>query len=468
MLKRDDRLELEIESVAYEGNAVARLDRLVVFVPYGVPGDRVRVRVTRVRRKYAEAVIEEVLRPSASRVPARCRYFGLCGGCRLQTTDYPEQLRIKHQEVRSLLQKIGGQEDPEVLPTLGAPEPYFYRNKMEFSFGAHRWVTRDEIETGSVLQRDFALGLHIPRRFDRILDLHDCRLQSERSVRIVNLVRDLACEHGWEPYESREHRGFLRNLIIREAFGTGSCLVALVTTRFDSAAAACLKQVLTGAEPGMTTLVNLVNPTRSPVATGLEEIVLVGSGYIFEQLGGLTFKLNAGAFFQPNSQQAATLFEVIRSFAELEPGMTVYDLFCGVGSIALWIARNVRSVLGVESYAGAVGLARENAQMNGVGNCTFLAADAVEALSSSAIERHGRPDVVILDPPRAGLHPAIIRSLLELRVRRVVYSSCNPATQARDLALLEPAFRLDRIQPVDMFPQTYHIECVAQLTLRSR
>ncbi len=466
MLERGQTIELEVESVAYEGGAVARHQGFVVFLAYGVPGDRVRARVIRIRRRHAEAVIEEVLRPSPARVEPRCRYFGVCGGCLLQHIDPQEQLRLKREQVRDLLERIAGLADPPVEPTIPSPEVYCYRNKMEFSCGP-RWLSREEIAGGERLDRSFALGLHIPRRFDRILDLHECHLQSARSVRILNRVRELALVEGWEPYDSRAHTGYLRNLVIREAKTTSQLLVAVVTTRLDPAANERLKQVLLELEPGLTSLVNLINPTRSPAPAGLEEIVLHGPGCLVEQVGGLIFKLDPSSFFQPNSRQAAELFQVIRRLAEPYRGACVYDLYCGVGCIALTVAADAGRVVGVENFAGAVRLARENAYLNGIENCQFLEADAAEALKQASLNRLGRPDVVILDPPRAGLHPRLVKRLLELRPPRVVYSSCNPATQARDLALLREAYTVDLVQPVDMFPQTYHIEAVARLTARA-
>lgn len=467
MLQPGQVVELEIESAAYEGSAVARHDGLVVFVDYGVPGDRVKARVTRARRRHVEAVIEEILRPSPARVQPKCRYFGLCGGCRLQHIQMAEQLRLKRTQVKDLLERIAGLVNPPVEPTLPSPEGYYYRNKMEFSCGP-RWLSRQEIESGQPLDHRFALGLHIPRRFDRILDLHECHLQSLRSVRILNRVRELALQEAWEPYDSRRHQGYLRNLTIREARAASQLLVALVTTCHDPAANERLKQALLELEPGLTTLVNVVNPTRSPSAAGMEEIVLHGPGYILEEVGGLNFRLDACSFFQPNSLQAAQLFQFIRRLAGLRPDTLVYDLYCGVGCIALTVAVDAARVVGVESFAGAVRLARENARLNGIENCSFVELDAAEALKPTFLAQFSRPDVVILDPPRAGLHPAVVKGLLKLRPPILVYSSCNPATQARDLKLLSSAYTVDLVQPVDMFPQTYHIEAVARLTARPK
>lgn len=465
MLQPGQVVELEIESGAYEGYTVARHAGLVIFVDYGVPGDRVKARVTRARRQHAEAVIEEILRPSPARIQPRCQYFGLCGGCRLQHVEMAEQLRLKRTQVQELLERIGGLANPPVEPTLPSPEVYYYRNKMEFSCG-RRWLSRQEIESRRPLNHRFALGLHIPRRFDRVLDLHECHLQSLRSVRIVNRVRELALQEAWEPYDSHLHQGFLRNLTIREARATSQLLVALVTTRYEPAANERLKQALLELEPGLTTLVNLVNPTRSPSAAGVQEIVLHGPGYLMEKVGDLSFKLDARSFFQPNPQQAAQLFQVIRRLAELRPGALVYDLYCGMGCIALTVAADAGRVVGVESFPDAVRLARENAQLNGIANCLFLESDAADALKPPFVAQFGEPDVVILDPPRAGLHPDVVKRLLKLRPPVVVYSSCNPATQARDLKLLSSGYTVDWVQPVDMFPQTYHIEAVARLTAR--
>lgn len=466
MIARGDIVELDLESAAYEGSTVGRADNLVVFVPYGVPGDRVRALVRRKRRKYAEAVIEEVLEPSQSRVAPRCAHFGTCGGCNWQNVDYERQLAFKRQQVVDLLERVGGISDPPVESTLAAPEPFGYRNKMEFTFGARRWVSREEIESGRKLSRDFALGMHIPKRFDRILDLTECYLQADPSREIVNRVRRLALEHQWSAYNTRAHSGFLRNLVLRTGSNTGQWMVNLVTSRSEPERMELFSEALLGEFAGLTTLINSVNAGRSPVAAG-EPVVLHGPGHISERLGSLEFQIGPTSFFQPNTRQAERLFEIIRDCAELRSRQTVYDLYCGLGAISLFVAPGVAHVVGIEAHPDSVRDARANASANGIDNCRFVTGDVRDALSSELITREGMPDVVIADPPRAGMHGDLCRRLIELRPRRIVYTSCNPATQARDLALLAGSYELERVRPVDMFPQTYHIEAVASLRLRA-
>lgn len=466
MMSRDDLIDIEIENAAFEGTSVGRVDGMVVFVPFGVPGDRLRVRVVKKRARYAEATIEEVLEPSSHRAEPRCRYFGTCGGCRLQNLAYERQLVAKQEQVRDLFERIGGLRPGDVRPTLPSPDVYFYRNKMEFTFGGSRWLTREEIAGGTPLRKDFALGLHIPKRFDKILDLEECFLQSETSVQIVNRVRRLALELGWEPYDTRGHRGYFRNLVIRTGKYTGETMVVAVTATSEPDRMRVLAETLTSEIPGITTLVNAVNPGRSPVAAG-EEFVYHGPGVIHERIGSLVFQVGPSVFFQPNSSQTLSLLEAIRDLARPADHHLAYDLFCGLGTIGLFLAPLVRSVIGVETQAESVRLGSANARLNGIDNCSFHTADAGAALKPDFVRRNGRPDLLILDPPRAGLHPDLIPAILRVGPSRIVYTSCNPATQARDLKLLGGEYEVETVQPIDMFPQTYHIECVVALTARS-
>ncbi len=463
MLSRDDLIELEIESTAYEGKSVGRIDGLVVFVPYALPGDRVAARVVKRRRRYAEARIEEVLRPSADRVEPRCVYFGTCGGCRLQNVAYDRQIEAKREQVADLLERIGRFKDPPVAATLPSPSPFFYRNKMEFSFGNRRWLTTEEIAEEGRVDRDFALGLNIPGRFDRILDLHECHLQSEWTPRLVNRVRKLALEEGWEAYDTIENRGFLRNLIVRTTRHTGQTMVVLVTTSSDPNRVEILTRCLQEEFPEVTTLINSVNSTRSPVSSGEQDLVVFGPGYIEEMMGDLRLRITPSVFFQPNSLQAERLFGVVAELSRATADDLLFDLYCGLGSIGLLLASRVRRVVGVESYPEAVRLASLNAAQNSVRNAVFHCGDALMALKPDFQRRHGRPDVVILDPPRVGLHPDVTQALIRTKPSRIVYTSCNPATLARDLQLLSEHYELEAVQPVDMFPQTYHIEAVAAL-----
>ncbi len=467
MVARGDQLELEIDSAAYEGTTVARIDGLVVFVPYGVPGDRVRATITRKRRKYVEASIDEVVSASPHRVEPECRHFGLCGGCTLQNVEYEQQLKIKQELVKELLERIGGAQTPEVRPTIPSPQRYHYRNKMEFSFGTSRWLTREEIDSGEELQKGFALGLHIPKRFDKILDLEECHLQGPPSAEIVNRVREYVVEKGWPAYNSRSHEGYLRNLAIRMGSHTGEIMVNLITASDEPDRVDGLKTMLLESFPSISTIVNSVKSTRSPVAVE-KEIVCHGSGQIRERIQDLEFRISPTSFFQPNAYQAGNLFSEILRMAEPMKDSLIYDLYCGLGAISLFLARACREVLGVENHQESVRMAADNAQLNGIENCRFVAADAVEALTPEFVRQNGKPDALVLDPPRAGLHPDVAKGLMRMKPKRIVYTSCNPATQARDLKILAEEYEILAVQPVDMFPQTYHIESVVALELVKR
>jgi 23S rRNA (uracil1939-C5)-methyltransferase len=467
MVTRGDQLELDIDSAAFEGTTVARTNGLVVFVPYGVPGDRVRATITRKRRKYVEASIDEVISASPHRIEPECLHFGICGGCTLQNVDYDHQLEIKRELVKDLLARIGGIQTPEVRPTIPSPERFHYRNKMEFSFGTSRWMTREEIASGEELQKGFALGLHIPKRFDKILDLEECHLQRSPSSEIVNRVREYVVEKGWPAYNSRSHEGYLRNLCIRMGARTDDILVNLVTASHVQERVGGFSSMLLQEFPTISTIINSINGTRSPVAVE-QEIVLHGNGWIRERIQDLDFRISPTSFFQPNAYQVENLFSEILAMAEPGQDALVYDLYCGLGAISLFLARTCRSVLGVENHSESVRMAAENAERNRVENCSFVAADAVEALKPDFIKRNGQPEVLILDPPRAGLHPDVVKGLLRVKPKRIVYSSCNPATQARDLKILTEEYRVSAVQPVDMFPQTFHIESVVALELGNR
>ncbi|MGH9341319.1 MAG: 23S rRNA (uracil(1939)-C(5))-methyltransferase RlmD [Acidobacteriota bacterium] len=462
-LSKGELVELEIHSAAYEGLAVARADGLVVFVQNAVPGDRVQARIVKKRKNHAEAVVEEVLQASQQRTEPRCKYFGVCGGCSWQNVAYEHQLIYKQQQVEETLQHLGGFKDLRVFPTLPSPDIYHYRNKMEFTFGPRRWLTRREIDSGQAFDDQLALGLHIPKRFDKILDLDECHLQSPLSVNILNKTREIAVLRKWAAYVTREHTGFARNLVIRTGCHTGQIMVNLVTSRSEPAEMRHFAQVLTASVPEITTVVNTIHPGRSPVAQDAEEIAYYGQGTLCERIGGLTFKIAPSTFFQPNTAQAERLYGVVKRLADLNGNETVYDLYCGVGAISLFLSDRARRLIGVEYQAEAVEDARQNAVANGISNCSFLAGDASEVLSEDFIAQNGRPDLVVVDPPRAGMHPNVCRALLRVAAPKIVYVSCNPATQARDLKMVSETYRITAVQPVDMFPQTYHIENVVAL-----
>lgn len=463
VIARNQVLELEVESAAFEGMAVGRHQGFVVFVRHAVPGDRLRVRVVRKKKRHAEAVIEEILSPSPYRVEPRCPYFSVCGGCNWQNVDYEQQLAFKTRQVDEIFRHLGGFEEPQARPTLAAPSPYYYRNKMEFTFGTRRWLTRQEIDSGKPVDRDFALGLHLPGRFDRILDLETCFLQSPRSAELVNRLRDISRQEGWSAYDTKEHRGYLRNLVIRVGHHTGEWMVHLVTSREEPERTGLLSDALLREFPEITTFVNTIHPGPSPVPHNGKEVVLHGPGYIQDRLGRYTFRIAPATFFQPNTVQAERLYEVALDFAALDGEQTLYDLYSGIGGVSLFFSERAGKVVGVENQPKAVQDAICNAQANGVSNCFFYEADVSSALTPAFMTLRGKPDVVVIDPPRVGIHPEVCKTLIRTWPERVVYISCNPATQARDLKLLSPAYRIEAVQPVDMFPQTYHIENVVLL-----
>ncbi len=464
-MKRGDIIELEISSPAFEGSAVGRVDNLVVFVPYAIPGDRIRARITKKKRKFAEAVIEEILEYSGDRTDPRCRHFGTCGGCTLQNARYEKQLEYKQLQVTALMERIGGFRDIKVAPVLPSRQQFEYRNKMEFTFGASRWLTSEEISSGEKFSRDFALGLHVPKRFDRILDLTECHLQDQVSMKILDICRNTAVSKGWLPYNVVDHTGYLRNLIIRRGINTGDLMVNLVTTAHDPEKIELLRRELLDNVPSITTILNCINSGPNPT-TMEEEIILYGDGMLLDRIGDTTYMISPFSFFQPNTSQAETLFSTIRDAASLSETETLYDLYCGLGAISLYLSGMVKKVIGVETHSRSVELAHQNAEMNKASNCHFYDMDVLNALEDDFIAENGKPDIVILDPPRAGLHPKALSGLLKAAPERIVYTSCNPATQARDLNLLSESYDLVSVQPVDMFPQTWHIESVATLHRR--
>jgi 23S rRNA (uracil1939-C5)-methyltransferase len=471
-MKRGDVIDVTIESAAFEGKSVARVDGFVLFVQGAVPGDRARVTVTRTKKSFAEAELTGVLEPSPLRAAPRCRHFGACGGCKWQHVAYDAQCEFKRQHVVDALERIGGFPGIAVAPTLGASSPYYYRNKMEFSFG-RRWLTREEMaaraeENGTPAEDLFALGLHIAGRYDRIIDLDECWLQSPVSVRIVNAVRAYSREHALPVYSTESHTGYLRNLAVREGRRTGDRMVNLVTRDDREDIMTPLTAYLLSAVPEITTVVNNITQKVSQVALGESERVYYGSGTIRERIGSRIYRISANSFFQTNTEQAEELYNAVARAATIRRGDVVYDLYSGTGTIALHVADEAKEVIGIESVRSSVEDAHKNAAANVVGNCRFLLGDLKETLLGS---RPGgpelpHPDVVILDPPRAGVHEKVIREIRTLAPRRIVYVSCNPATQARDLKILceDGYYRPDRVQPVDMFPHTYHIENIVSLT----
>ncbi len=465
-MTRGDEITLTIESLADRGMGLARVDGFVVFVRYAAPGDRVKVVVVNSRRSYAEAKVVEVLDRGPARVAPRCRYFGSCGGCSLQHVAYAAQLLAKKNAVMSAVRQATDAHSIPVRDPLPSADAYYYRNKMEFSFSAHRWLTREEIASGALLDKSFALGLHVPGNFYKVLDLKECFLQSESSTQILCGLRALALKHNWEAWNIRKRLGFLRHLVIREATATDDLMVNLVTSFYDPARMEVLAQYLRTAHPQVTTLVNTINDTPRQAAVGAAAYVVFGSGVLREQIGPYRFEISPGSFFQTNTRQAETLCKLVHTLGAFQPDDLALDLYCGAGTFAIYIASSVRRVVGIELVPDAIAAARRNAAANNIDNCTFVAGDMLKVFTTAFLRTMGNPDVVTVNPPRAGMHPKVVRRLATLKPRRIVYVSCNPRSQAHDLASLLDHYRVEVAQPVDLFPQTHHIENVALLVAR--
>jgi 23S rRNA (uracil1939-C5)-methyltransferase len=465
-IKKGDEVLLKIETLAFEGKAIARMEGCVVFVNDAVPGDTVRAVITKVKTHYLEARNVELLERSDLRVEPRCRYVGSCGGCKMQHIDYAAQLKLKHRHVIDSFERIGKMKDVEIPAPIGAENIFFYRNKMEFSFSDQRWLTSAEIESGEDYDRNFALGLHVPGRYDKVIDIGECWLQSEISNRILGSIRKSAKELGIKPYTTRSHDGFLRFLVIKQSRATGEVMVNIVTSdNREDVMQPVIKRLRTDV-PEVTTIVNNINRRKAQIAVGDEEITYYGEGYITERIGGYMFRISANSFFQTNTAQAEKLFSVGKEFGELSRDDVVLDLYSGTGTITIYLSDAVRLVYGIESVDDAVNDAQENARLNGSDNVRFVRGDVLEKLRSRHSWLEEEPTVLYLDPPRSGIHPGAIREIIDLRLPKIVYISCNPVTQARDLAaLVDNGYRIDRVQPVDMFPHTYHVENVARLSL---
>ncbi|MDP2207386.1 MAG: 23S rRNA (uracil(1939)-C(5))-methyltransferase RlmD [Bacteroidota bacterium] len=466
-MQNNNEIILKIDSLSSEGKGVARSDGKVFFVDGGVPGDVVRCIEVRSKKTYSNVRVIEILEPSQHRVQPRCKYFGTCGGCKLQYLDYKSQLEFKYKNVVDAFERIGGIKNPNVLPVIGSGDDYFYRNKMEFTFSNQKWLTREEIDSGNEIEKTFGLGLHIPKVFDKVLDINECWLQKEQTNKIINFTREFVRENELTIYTTKTHEGYLRHLVIRTSEATGEIMVNLVTTYDKPAMMKKYSELLTQNVPEVTTVVNNVTSRKSMVAVGETERVYHGSGFIYEKLGGYKFRISANSFFQTNSKQAERLYSVVKNFATLKGDEVVYDLYSGTGSIALYISDSASEVVGIEVVESAIQDAKLNAELNQIDNCHFIQGDLKEKLTKETewLNHHPKPDVIILDPPRSGMHPKVVTEIAVLKPNRIIYVSCNPTTQARDIrTLIESGYILEAIQPVDMFPHTFHIETVALLT----
>lgn len=454
---------IRLVSAGAKGIAIGRTDEgKTVLVSGAVPGDLVNVRVKKSKSNYFEAEAIEILEKSPFRVEPKCIHFGVCGGCKWQNLSYEKQLAIKHDEVFNNIKRIGGLEDFETLPILGSEEQYFYRNKMEFSFSNARWLTQYEISSEENYGNRDALGFHIPGMWSKILDLQECWLQEEPSNSIRLAVRDYAINNGLEFFDVKEQKGFLRTLMLRQN-SKGEWMVLFQLYRKDEANRTKLFDYLLERFPQIKTLVYCINSKQNDSIYDQEVETYFGEGFIMEEMDGLLFKIGPKSFFQTNYKQALELYRKTLEFADLKGDEVVYDLYTGTGTIAQYVARNAKHVIGIESVPEAIDAAREHAELNGLTNCTFYCGDMKAIFNDEFLSLHPKADVLITDPPRDGMHQKVVEQILKLSPQKIVYVSCNSATQARDLALMKDHYKLIKILPVDMFPQTHHVENIALL-----
>ena len=461
-MKRKRLEKLPITGIATKGKALARTDEgLVVFVQGAVPGDIADVEVYKKRRSYAEGRVAQLISPSPDRIDPVCEHFGVCGGCQWQHLSYQAQLRHKQQEVTDNLQRIGGLEFPEPSPILGSKNAFGYRNKMEYSFSNRRWLTQEEIQGESTLERN-ALGFHKPGMWDKVVDINNCHLQAESANAIRNFVRDYSIARQLDFFDHRNKSGFLRTMMIRNT-SIGQWMVVIQFFKEDTQARTALLDALVEAFPQINSVHYVINNKPNDSIYDQDIICYHGEPYIEEQMEDLVFRITPKAFYQTNSAQAYELYKIVRKLAQLTEAERVYDLYTGLGTIAQFVAKDAAYVVGVESVPEAIDAAKENASRNQLSNTFFEVGDMKKVFNDDFVSRHGLPDVVITDPPRDGMHKDVVHQLLKLQPKRIVYVSCNPATQARDLALMKNDYEVKEVQPVDMFPHTQHVENVVLL-----
>ena len=454
--------------MAAEGKAIAKVNDLVIFVPYVVPGDVVDLQIKRKKNKYAEAEAVNFHEYSSTRAVPFCQHYGICGGCKWQVLPYAEQIKYKQKQVEDNLRRIGKIELPEISPILGSAKTEFYRNKLEFTFSDKRWLTYEEVKQEVKYDQMNAVGFHIPGAFDKVLAIEKCWLQNDISNRIRNAVRDYAYEHNYSFINLRSQEVMLRNMIIRTS-STGELMVIIICKIVEDSEMTLFKQLLqyvADTFPEITSLLYIINNKCNDTINDLDVYVFKGNDHIFEEMEGLRFKVGPKSFYQTNSEQAYNLYKIARDFAGLTGNELVYDLYTGTGTIANFVSRQARQVIGIEYVPEAIEDAKVNAEINGIDNTLFFAGDMKDMLTQEFINEYGRPDVIITDPPRAGMHQDVVDVILFAEPKRIVYVSCNPATQARDLQLLDVKYKVKAVQPVDMFPHTHHVENVVLLELR--
>lgn len=456
---------LKISGYAAEGKSIAHHEGKVIFVYGAIPGDTVDIELIKNKKDWAEGRVVRLVIPSEKRVQPFCRHFGNCGGCKWQHMPYEMQLQYKEQEVKENIKRIAGAEPESWLPIVGSDQQKAYRNKLEFTFSTKSYLPKEALGDDTQTSERPALGYHAPRIFDKVIDIHECHLMNNVNDKIRNNLRDYAKFQDLSFYDIRAHKGWLRNVILRYTT-TGELMANIIFAEDRKEDRSLLLDYLLKSVPEISTLLYTINPKFNDTIYDLEPQVYHGKGYVTEHLGHLQFIISPKSFFQTNTAQAVKLYGVVRNFAGLTGKELVYDLYCGTGSIGLFVAEKAKKLIGVEVIAQAVEDAQKNADANGIKNAEFFCGDVIKICNDAFFHQHGRPDVVITDPPRAGMHEKLVRKLLEMEASRIVYVSCNSATMARDLALLMEKYDLKKCQPVDMFPHTHHIECVALLDIK--
>lgn len=459
-VKKNGVYPLEIKSLAFGGKGVARVEDYVVFVKRAIPGDKINARIIRRKKSYAEAVIESFIEKSKIRIDVPCKHFEFCGGCTWQNMQYQDQLDFKSQIVADALKHVPGMHSSLLLSILPSAKFFHYRNKMEFSFSESKWLPPEDLNNPDISKK-FALGLHAPGAFNKIIHIENCMLQSDQANEVLMFVSAYARENNLEPYNLKNHEGFLRFLVIRQSFSTNMLMVNIVTAYKDDQLKV-LADLLMDKIPAIAGVVNNINSRKAQIAVGEEEILLTGKSFIVDEIKPFKFNISANSFFQTNTQQAKVLYDKVIEFAELDKNETSWDLYCGTGTISLFLAQHCKEVTGFEITPSSVENAIENARFYNFDNIHFIAGDVINNMQSSAT----KPNLIVTDPPRAGMHEKVVKSILDIGPDKIVYVSCNPTTMARDLNLLYSKYDIDKVQPVDMFPQTYHIECVTKLSLR--
>ena len=457
--------KVRITDIGSEGNALARVDNLVVFVPMLIPGDVVDIKVIRKRKKYLEGVVLQFHEYSPDRIAARCIHFGVCGGCKWQHLPYKLQLYYKEKQVRDNLIRIGKIELPDISPIIGSSEIFLYRNKLEYTFSDKRWLTKEEVISDKKFEKEDALGFHIPGLFDKVLDIEECHLQPQPSNSIKNAVRQYSHANNLEFFDLREQKGFLRNIVIRNSL-EGKVMVIVVFFHDDAERRNGLLEFLASSFPQITSLMYIINSKRNDSLSDQNPILYKGDDHLVEEMDGLKFRVGPKSFYQTNTRQALELYRIARDFAGLTGKEIVYDLYTGTGTIANYLAAFAKKVIGIEYVDEAVQDAKLNSEINGIHNTVFFSGDMKDILSETFFTSHGIPDVIITDPPRAGMHEDVIKIIASAKPERIVYISCNPATQARDIQLFSDGYSVVSVQPVDMFPHTHHVENVILLKRR--